>query len=236
MMVLPAVDIMKGRVVQLVGGVPGTERVVLPDPLQMAMRWQEAGAPGLHLIDLDAALGVGSNLDVIEEICSRLDIPVQVGGGIRSSRLVGRLLESGANAVIVGTKGITDKEWLEEISLSHPGRVILALDVKEGEVQVKGWQESSGVGMAEIFERIADLPLAGVLHTNVDVEGKEKGIDIEAVSEFVERCPLPVIASGGISSIEDIQALDSLNIKAVVVGIALYTGRIRPERLWGQNP
>jgi phosphoribosylformimino-5-aminoimidazole carboxamide ribotide isomerase len=236
MMVLPAVDIMKGKVVQLVGGVPGTERVVLPDPLQMAKRWQEAGAPGLHLIDLDAALGVGSNLDVIEEICSRLEIPVQVGGGIRSSQLVDRLLGSGADAVIVGTKAIADQGWLEEISLSYPWKVILALDVKKGEVQVKGWQESSGIALAEIFKRIAGLPLRAVLYTNVDVEGREEGVSIEAVSEFVERCPLPVIASGGVSSMMDIQALDSLNIKAVVVGVALYTGGIRPEQLWGKDP
>lgn len=232
MMVLPAVDILGGKVVQLVGGVPGTEKVTLPDPVEVAVRWRDLGAPGLHLIDLDAALGRGSNLRYVEEIIQALDIPVQVGGGVRSSGLVDHLLNLGAAAVIVGTRAIMDPRWLEETARSHPGKIILAMDVREGKVQIKGWREPVMRTVDQILGEIEGVPLAGVLHTDVDVEGREEGISVGRIADFVRRCPHPVIVSGGVSDMSDIRALSSLNIKAVVVGSALYSGRLDPEQLW----
>lgn len=232
MKVLPAVDILDGKVVQLVGGVPGTEKVTLPDPVEVARRWMDLGAPGLHLIDLNAALGKGNNLQYVEEILCTLDIPVQVGGGVRSTELVDHLLSLGANAVIVGTRAIMEPQWLEEIAWSHPGKIILAMDVREGKVQIKGWREPATKTVEKILREIENIPLGGVLHTDVDVEGREEGISVEKIMEFVRRCPHPVIISGGVSDMSDIRALNSLDIKAVVVGSALYTGRLNPEQLW----
>ncbi|MFP4170190.1 MAG: HisA/HisF-related TIM barrel protein [Methanomassiliicoccales archaeon] len=234
MKVLPAVDIMDGRVVQLVGGVPGTERVSLPDPGKMALEWQEKGAPGIHVVDLDAAMGRGSNSEAVEDIIHRVEVPVQVGGGIRSEETVSRLLGEGAASVIVGSRAVSDHLWLEGVATRHPGRVIVALDVKEGRIQVRGWQESSEITLEEMFDRIAPLPLAAVLHTNVDVEGRSQGIDTGSVDDFVSKCPHPVIASGGISSLEDLDALEGLGVEAVVLGVSLYTGKLNAVDVWGR--
>lgn len=235
MKIMPAVDIMNGRVVQLVGGKPGTERVVLPHPVDVAVNWEERGAPRLHVVDLDGAFGRGRNTEIVKEIIRELSIPVQVGGGIRKSEMVSDLLGWGAEAVVVGTKAITEPAWLEEISINFPGRVILALDVKEGLVQVRGWQESSGISLEEMFRMITPLALSGVLYTNVDIEGQASGIDRMKVAEFVKGCPHPVIASGGISSMEDIEALKKIGVRAGIVGLALYMGKLDPEQIWGEK-
>jgi len=234
--ILPAVDMLNGKVVQLVGGVPGTEKIVLPDPVEMALKWESMGAPGLHVIDLDGALGKGNNIESIKDIIENVTIPVQVGGGIRSDQLVDDLLEVGARTIVVGTKAIKDPIWLARNADEHPGRIVLALDVKGGMIQVRGWQEDSSISMDEMFRRIEDLPLAGVLHTNVDVEGKAEGIAAQDAADFIRRCPCPVIASGGISSMEDLAALEEMGAEAVVIGIALYTGKLNPEQLWGERP
>jgi phosphoribosylformimino-5-aminoimidazole carboxamide ribotide isomerase len=233
--VIPAVDMMDGMVVQLVGGVPGTERIVLPDPVKVAQEWESLGAPAIHAVDLDAALDRGNNLDSIMAIIREVSIPVQVGGGIRSQERVDQLLEAGASAVVIGTRAIREPEWLEKVSREHPRRAILALDVKEGMIQVRGWQESSGISAEEMFKRIEGLPLSGVLHTNVDVEGQAKGIAAEDARTFIQRCPFPVISSGGITTVEDITALESMGAEAVVIGVALYTGRLDPKEIWGDK-
>ncbi len=232
MKVLPAVDILEGRVVQLVGGRPGTEQIVLPDPLEVAKGWARQGAPGIHVIDLDGALGKGGNPNLIKRIIKEVGVPVEVGGGVRTTAIVNQYLEWGAEAVIVGTRAISDTSWLRDIANEHPRRIILALDVANGMIQVKGWQESSHVSLEQMFDIIRDFPLAGVLHTNVDVEGKAQGINPDEVRSFVARCPHPVIASGGIRSNDDIRLLEGMKVSAVVAGIALYTGRLNPAEVW----
>ncbi len=233
MIVIPAVDILGGRAVQLVGGRPGTETVSLPDPISVARRWERLGAPALHVIDLDAAIGTGTNASAIDEIISGAAVPVQVGGGVRSDDRIRQLLDSGAARVIIGTKGLTDPIWLRRAASEHPGAVILAVDVRAGSVQLKGWQESSPLGIDELLDRIRGLPLASVLHTNVDVEGRVAGIDSDEVRDFILRCPHPVIASGGIKNMDDIILLDKLGAQAAVIGMALYKGEIDPRELWG---
>ncbi len=232
MRVLPAVDILEGKVVQLVGGRPGTEQVVLPDPLEVAKAWAKQGAPALHVIDLDGALGKGGNPNTIRRIIKEAGVPVEVGGGVRTTATVNQYLEWGAQAVIVGTRAISDTNWLGDVANDHPRRVILALDVANGRIQVKGWQESSRVPLEQMFDIVRDMPLAAVLHTDVDVEGRAQGINPDEIRSFVARCPHPVIASGGIRSMEDIRFLESLKVEAVVAGLALYTGRLNPAEVW----
>lgn len=232
MMVLPAVDILDGKVVQLVGGKPGTEQIVLPDPLEVALDWERKGAPMVHVVDLDGAFGRGGNPHLIRRMLESLRIPIQVGGGVRSSAIVDQYMAWGAARVIVGTKAITDTNWLREVAAQHPGRIVLALDVAKGQIQVKGWQESARLGLEQMFELIRPLPLAAVLHTDVDVEGRAQGINATEVRRFVERCPHKVIASGGIKGLEDVRALESLGAEAAVAGIALYTKRINPADIW----
>jgi phosphoribosylformimino-5-aminoimidazole carboxamide ribotide isomerase len=232
MMVLPAVDILDGRVVQLVGGKPGTEQIVLPDPLEVAKDWEGKGAPMVHVIDLDGAFNKGGNPNLIHRMLTELKIPVQVGGGIRSTAMVDQYMDWGAARVIVGTKAIMDTNWLMDVSQAHPGKVVLALDTAKGQIQVKGWQEASKLTLEQIFTIIKPLPLAAVLHTDVDVEGRAQGINAAEVRKFVERCPHKVIASGGIRGMEDIRALESIGAEACVAGIALYTKRINPSDIW----
>ncbi|OPY32422.1 MAG: Imidazole glycerol phosphate synthase subunit HisF [Methanomassiliicoccales archaeon PtaU1.Bin124] len=235
MKVLPAIDILDGQVVQLVGGVPGTEQVKLPDPMAAAKRWQDAGAEMLHVIDLDAALGKGINVQTMRSIIASSKVPVQVGGGIRTTETAQYLLDCGAARVIVGTKAIKDPEWLKSLANANPGKVVLALDVKGGHVQVKGWQEAAPLSLAQMFEIIKPLPLAGVLYTNVDVEGQGKGIDEGAVRSFVSACPHKVIASGGVTDQRDLDVLTGMGVPEAVVGLALYTGKLNPNQLWGRK-
>ncbi|MCE5296926.1 MAG: 1-(5-phosphoribosyl)-5-[(5-phosphoribosylamino)methylideneamino]imidazole-4-carboxamide isomerase [Euryarchaeota archaeon] len=235
MMIIPAIDILGGQVVQLVGGVPGTEQITIPDPLTSAKGWESKGAPMLHVVDLDAALGRGSNVQTMRRIVQQSNVPVQVGGGIRSAEVAQYLLDCGAARVIVGTKAIKDNAWLRALASKNPGKVVLALDVKGGNVQLKGWQESAPFTLAQMFDSIRDVPLAGVLYTNVDVEGQCKGIDAKAVSSFVEGCPHRVIASGGVTSQTDIDVLMELGVPEAVVGLAIYTGKLNPEQLWRKD-
>jgi len=158
---------------------------------------------------------------------------VQVGGGIRDSSAVESILDMGASKVIVGTRGITDPRWLREVSLSNPQKIILAMDVRGGKIQLKGWQESSRTSTQEVLQAIADLPLAGVLHTNVDVEGRAAGIDGQEMEPFLRMCPHPVIASGGITTMEDIRTLQRMGVQIAVVGLALYTNKIDTAEIWG---
>ncbi|MCX6650679.1 MAG: 1-(5-phosphoribosyl)-5-[(5-phosphoribosylamino)methylideneamino] imidazole-4-carboxamide isomerase [Methanomassiliicoccales archaeon] len=226
MMVMPAVDILDHRVVQLVGGVPGTEQVVLPDPLTTAKDWEAQGAQRLHIIDLDSALGKGHNAQTIRRVIASVKMPVQVGGGIRSTEVAEYYLDCGADRVIVGTKGLQDPEWLRTMAGKYPKRVVLAMDMKGGKIQTHGWKADAGLDMETVFKEIESVPLAGVLFTNVDVEGQAQGIDEGAVRSFVSRCPHLTIVSGGVTDQRDVEALRRMGVLEAVVGLALYTGKL----------
>ncbi|MDR2866545.1 MAG: 1-(5-phosphoribosyl)-5-[(5-phosphoribosylamino)methylideneamino] imidazole-4-carboxamide isomerase [Methanomassiliicoccaceae archaeon] len=228
MLIIPAVDIMDRRVVQLVGGVPGTEKITMPDPVKAAGVWVSKGAKALHIIDLDSAFGKENNIPVIKEIIRTYDVPVEVGGGIRNEETIRELLDAGADKVIVGTKAITERGWLSEMAAKFPGRLLLAMDTKKGRIAVKGWQEDSLMSVDEMFSIIADMPLAGILNTNVDVEGQGKGIDEAQARDFISKCPHPVIASGGVTDEGDARKLAAAGAAAAVVGVAIYTGTMEP--------
>ncbi len=228
MRIIPAVDVMDHQVVQLVGGVPGSQQIVMPDPLSVAEMWVSKGAGYLHLVDLDAAFGKEGNIPVFKRIIEEAGVPAEVGGGIRSTETVDELVAAGADRVVVGTRAVKEPDWLASIADRHPGRIVLSLDTKEGRIAVKGWQESAGTTVEEMFGIIRDLPLAGVLNTNVDVEGRRGGIDEAQARGFISGCPCPVISSGGVTSRRDAEILSDAGAEGAVVGLALYTGVIRP--------
>lgn len=232
MMIVPAVDMLDHRVVQLVGGVPGTEQVMLPDPLVVAKDWEMKGAKRLHLIDLDSALGRGHNAQTFRRVISSSGVPVQVGGGIRSTEVVEYFLDCGADRAIVGTKGLKDLAWLRTVARKHPDRMVLAMDMKGGRIQTHGWKEDSPLELEAVFKDIADIPLAGVLYTNVDVEGQCKGIDARAVRDFVDRCPHLTIVSGGVTDLKDVELLENMGVLESVVGLSLYTGKLNHKDIW----
>ncbi len=228
MRMIPAVDVMDHQVVQLVGGVPGSQQIVMPDPLAVAGMWVERGAPYLHLVDLDGAFGKENNIPVFKRIIEEYGVPAEVGGGIRDADTIDDLISAGADRVVVGTKAVKEPEWLEEMADRHPGRIVLSMDTKGGLIAIKGWQESAALSVDDMFRRIRDMPLAAVLNTNVDVEGQRKGIDEAQARDFISRCPAKVIASGGVTSRRDAEILSDAGAEGAVVGLAMYTNVIAP--------
>lgn len=222
--VIPAVDIEDGEAVQLVGGQRGTERTY-GEPVAAARKWIEQGARTLHLIDLDGAFeGTRPNAGAIEEIIEATDITIQLGGGIRTAAEATRLLERGVDRIILGTAAVENPGIVREVSDRFPGRVVVALDAKGGEVVVSGWTEGTGLDPAAAAERYADLGAGAILFTDVDVEGSLKGVRTEEVTRVTSAVELPVIVTGGVASIADIKTLRGAGAAAVVVGSALYEG------------
>ena len=223
--VVPAVDVQDGEVVQLVQGERGTE-TGYGDPVEAARRWVDAGARTLHLVDLDGAFdGERANAAAIEAVVDAVDVPVQLGGGIRTVEDARGLLDGGVDRVILGTAAVDDPEIVAEISETHPESVVVSLDAKGGEVVVEGWTQGTGLDPAEAAGRYADLGAAGILFTDVDVEGHREGVNVEAVEAVVDAVSIPVIASGGVATLDDVRTLHDAGAAAVVVGTALYEGR-----------
>lgn len=226
--VIPAVDVQEGSVVQLVGGERGTGRTY-GEPADAAARWIDAGASTLHLVDLDGAFeGTRRNAEAIEAIAAN-PVDTQVGGGIRSASDAIGLLERGIDRVILGTAAVETPEIVATISEEHPGTVMVSLDAKDGEVVVSGWTERTGLDPATAAQRYEELGAGAILFTDVEVEGQLEGVRADRVERVVERVDIPVIASGGVGSIEDIRALERAGAAAVVVGTALYEGRFTLE-------
>jgi phosphoribosylformimino-5-aminoimidazole carboxamide ribotide isomerase len=225
MILLPAIDLLGGRVVSLVGGQPGTEQVQLPDPVAVARRWIEEGAQGLHVVDLDAALGRGDNRAMIQGLLEATSVPVNVGGGVRKEEDVRGLLEAGAHRVVVGTRGVHDLHWLGRVARTHPGRVVLALDARDGVVVAKGWTEATGRPLLEMVRDVEDLPLGGLLYTAVHVEGRLQGVDRTWTPRLVDATRHAVYASGGVTSLDDVRFLRDAGCAGAVLGLALYLDR-----------
>ena len=227
--VIPAVDMQDGQVVQLVGGERGTG-TAYGDPVESAERWVEAGAETLHLVDLDGAFeGERENAAAVESIVQAVDVDVQLGGGIRTAGDAVGLLETGVDRVILGTAAVETPEIVGEISETHPGTVMVSLDAKGGEVVVSGWTEGTGLDPAEAAARYEAEGAGAILFTDVDVEGQLEGIRREPVERVVEAVDIPVVASGGVSTLEDVRTLREVGASAVVVGTALYEGRFTLE-------
>ncbi|GAB7092312.1 1-(5-phosphoribosyl)-5-[(5-phosphoribosylamino) methylideneamino]imidazole-4-carboxamide isomerase [Halorubrum luteum] len=225
--VIPAVDVQDGEVVQLVGGERGTGKRY-GDPVEAAERWIEAGASTLHLVDLDGAFeGDRVNAAAIEAVVGAVgeSTALQLGGGIRTAEGARDLLEAGIDRVILGTAAVDDPDIVADIDDTHPGSVVVSLDAKEGEVVVSGWTEGTGLDPAEAAARYEALGAGAILFTNVDVEGQLEGINREAVAAVVDAVDIPVIASGGVASVDDVVALQQAGAAAVVVGTALYERR-----------
>ncbi|MFC7167120.1 1-(5-phosphoribosyl)-5-[(5-phosphoribosylamino)methylideneamino]imidazole-4-carboxamide isomerase [Halospeciosus flavus] len=227
--VIPAVDMQDGEVVQLVQGERGTGKRY-GDPVEAAERWVDAGAETLHLVDLDGAFeGERQNADAVEAILDAVDVDVQLGGGIRTAEDAIDLLDMGVDRVILGTAAVENPDIVAEISEEYPDSVLVSLDAKEGEVVVSGWTEGTGLDPAKAAQNYAELGAAGILFTDVDVEGKQAGVREEEVGRIVEAVDIPVVASGGVATVQDVVTLDVAGAAAVVVGTALYEGNFTLE-------
>jgi len=231
MKVIPAVDVRGGKSVQLVGGKPGTERVEIEDVAGLARKWQKDGAEMIHIIDLDSAMDVGNNEELIENVIGGLSIPVQVGGGIRTADKVHRLFEIGCERVIIGTRAIQDRSFVEELAEQYSDGIVVALDSAADRVLIKGWQESSGKDIVSVAKDFESLPIWGFLYTNVDVEGRLQGINPIPISRLIRATGKPVIVSGGITTKSDLALLRGMGADSVVVGMAIYTGAVNFKKV-----
>jgi phosphoribosylformimino-5-aminoimidazole carboxamide ribotide isomerase len=226
MMVIPAVDILGGKCVQLIGGDEKRMRAEYGDPLDVAREIQDKGARYLHVIDLDSALDRGHNRDIVKRIIKEMSIPVQIGGGIRDHGTVDMFLDMGADRVIVGTKAILDMDWLKKIAAGHAGKVVLAVDTRGEEILIKGWKTGSGKNLFEYARSVDGLGLAAFLFTNVILEGRMIGTDIKIVRRLVEAVRTPVVAAGGVTTMSDLARLEEVGVSGAVVGSAIYDGKL----------
>jgi phosphoribosylformimino-5-aminoimidazole carboxamide ribotide isomerase len=231
---LPAVDLRGGACVQLVGGSYEREVIRLPDPVSVARTWLDAGFRSLHLIDLDAATGRGSNLRLVRDVLGATDAEVQVGGGVRDSDRIEELLGDGASRVIVGTRALEDGDWLAEMAGRFPNALIVAADVRDRRIVTRGWGRSLPLDVLDAVEELNAFPLAGVLVTAVHREGQLQGTDLPLMEDVVETASFPVYAAGGIATLDDLRALAHRGIAAAVIGMALYTGAIDPRAAAGE--
>lgn len=230
MIVIPAIDLRGGRCVRLFRGDVAAETVYDADPVEVAERFQAEGARRLHVVDLDAARGEGSNRQIVREICRAVQIPVQLGGGLRTLDAVFAALEDGAARAILGTAAALNPGFVEE-AVAHVGdRVLVAVDVRDGRVATHGWREL-GPRVEEAIPALAAVGAPRFLVTSIQRDGTMDGPDLALYERVVQLTDRPVIASGGVRVAEDVRALRELGLEAVVVGKALYAGTLRLEEV-----
>jgi phosphoribosylformimino-5-aminoimidazole carboxamide ribotide isomerase len=226
--VIPAIDLMNGKIVRLSRGDPKTAKVYdqLGDPVETAEKWREEGAKKLHIIDLDAAFGTGDNLSVITNIAESVDLPVQVGGGIRTIETAEKLLTTGISQVILGTLAFSDPKAVTQIQKKFGSEpIIVALDNKDGKIMVKGWKTPTTFGIREALEKFTKLKVNTFLITSITKDGTLSGPDLDTLSKACQYPNVDIIAAAGISSLNDLTALKRVGVEGAVIGKALYEGR-----------
>jgi len=239
MEVIPSIDLKSGRCVRLYQGDYQRETVYSEDPLAVAQSWQDQGAPRLHLVDLDgAAAGTLVNLDIISNIIDQLTIPVQVGGGIRDQQTAERLLDGGADRVVIGTAAVQDPLLVRQLCQKYGShRVVVAVDARDGQVAIRGWTEKTTVTTLDLAKQMGLLGVTRILYTDIHRDGTLTEPDFAANAMLVKETGLAVLASGGIASLEHIRGLVQTGVEGVVVGSALYTGAVSlPDALAAVMP
>ena len=231
MQVIPAIDLRDGACVQLVGGSYENERVRITDPLGVASGWADAGFKRLHVVDLDAATGRGTNKETVKQLLAANGLNMQCGGGVRDLESIEELFAAGASAVVLGTKAIEDRDWLEQAAATYPKRLIVAADARGRKVATRGWSQTLSMDVTSLVKDLNRLPLAAILVTAIDWEGQMKGTDIELMRELASLSRFPLQASGGVGTLADLRDLADAGVSAAIVGMALYTGALETSAI-----
>ncbi len=235
MKIFPAIDIRNGKCVRLVKGCFEQETIYADNPVDMAMRWQNEGAEYLHVVDLDGALaGKTVNLDIVAEIANAVKIPLQLGGGIRNLNTIEKILTLGVDRVILGSIAVKEPELVKEACREFGKQIAVGIDAKNGQVAVEGWGISGNILADELGKRMADVGVGRIIYTDISRDGTLEGVNVEATANLAQAVGVPVIASGGVGSMADIDAIKQMSsvIEGVIVGKALYTGSVTlPEIL-----
>ena len=230
MLVIPAIDLKAGQCVRLYQGAMDQATIYSDNPVAMAQHWQDAGAERLHVVDLDGAVsGTGVNTAVIGKICQALSIPVQVGGGLRSVEAVERMFALGVQRAILGTVAYRQPEIVAAACQRFPTQITVGIDARAGKVAVQGWTEATALEAVDLAQQCEAMGVSEIVYTDIARDGTEQGVNIEATSALAQAINIPVIASGGVASIRDVEQLrpfESDGIQAVIIGRAIYTGAV----------
>ena len=231
MQLIPAIDLKAGKCVRLRQGRMDDASVFSEDVIATAQRWVDAGASRLHMVDLDGAFaGEPVNAQAVESVCKAYpDLPVQIGGGIRNERIAQRYIDAGVSYLIIGTQAVTDPEFVKRLCKEWPGQIMVGLDAKDGQVAVNGWAEASGVDATSLAASFEGAGVCGIVYTDISRDGMMQGFNADATAALAESISIPVYASGGVSSYDDIDRLcgiASAGVAGAIVGRALYEGAL----------
>ena len=228
MRIYPAIDIIDGTCVRLVQGDYSQKTKFAEDPCEVALRWQREGGEFVHIVDLDGAKsGEMPNLELICRIANTLDVPIEVGGGIRTMEAAERYLENGVERVIIGTSALSNPDFVKKAVEKYGDRIAVGIDAKDGMVAVNGWEEVSSVSALDLAKKMEELGVAYIIYTDIATDGMLKGPNKEAMAEMVRAVPkVNIIASGGVTTIEDVEALIETGVEGAIIGKALYTDKI----------
>ena len=230
MLIIPAIDIKNGKCVRLYQGREDRETVYGDDPGAMAVRWQQCGAQYLHVVDLDGAFkGAPQNLRTVKELLERVTIPVEFGGGLRDIGTIRQVFKMGVDRVVLGTAAIRDRDFLRAAVKEYGRQIFVGLDIKEGRLAIEGWTRIAGVSPRRILPELQEIGVGGVVCTDVLTDGAMSGPNFKVLDEILASCPISVIASGGVSSVEHVRRLRALRggtLFGVIIGRALYSGDI----------
>ncbi len=228
MHLFPAIDLRNSQVVRLTQGDYDRQTTYDADPVEQAKRFKDAGATWLHIVDLDGArTGKLTHAPLIEKICKQTGLNVEVGGGVRSESVIDTLLNAGVKRVVVGTAALKNWSWFEALmgNPTYRGRLVLGLDAKHGQVTTDGWEQTSEKTALQIAKEVTDWPLAAIVYTDIATDGTLQGPNIQATREIAQATHVPVVASGGVGTLDDLVALRKLPIQGAIVGKALYENK-----------
>ena len=228
MNIWPAIDLRNGKCVRLQQGDYSRETVFGDDPVAIAHRWISEGAEQLHLVDLDGAReGHWANRTAVQAVVSAVNVPCQLGGGIRDEETITELFEIGVARVVIGTKALKDPDWFRDICRKYPARIVLGIDARDGCVATDGWLETSTISAIELAQQFTDEPVAAIVYTDIAKDGMLAGPNLSAMGEMKQASVFPVVASGGVTTSDDVRQLARLQLDGFIIGRTLYEGQLQ---------